>query len=205
RERLHRRHRALRAEQEAAQITDHVALAAVDGDVVGAVADDIGHRLFRVQRFAELAEVADLDAGAQLHRALQRFDLAEQDPKQRALADAVVADEADAVAAHDLDGEVAEQDLVAVAVRDAAGLDDLAARLLGLLDGDAGLLQGRDPAGTLLAHVQQCTHAVLVAVPAGLDALADPDLFLVQLLVEEAVVLLLLGEQLVLAFQVLQV
>ena len=75
------------------------------------------------------------------------------------------------------------------------------ARALGLLD----LHPGRAlPLATLLAglaHRLEGPDPPLVAGPAGLDPLADPDLLLGQLLVEEGVLPLLGREQLLLALE----
>ena len=105
---LYRGHGAFGREQEALEIADHVALVTVDAHVVGAVADDVGHAFFRVEVFAQLAEIADLQRRALRDRAVLRLDFAEQDAQQGALAHAVVADQANAVAAADLAGKVIE-------------------------------------------------------------------------------------------------
>ena len=178
---------------------------AVDLHVVAAVADDVGHALLGVQGLPQLAEVADLERGALLDHAVPGRDFAEQDAQQRALAHAVVAEQADPVAAHDPAGEVLDQFLAAVAVGDVLGLDDLAARLVRRLDGDLRPVQRRQAVGILLPQGLQAPHPVLVAVPPGLDALADPDFLVVQLLVEELVGRGLVLEHLLLALQVLVV
>jgi hypothetical protein len=134
-QRLHRGHGALGSEQEALEVADHMPVVAVDAYIVGAVADDVGHAFFRIERFAQLAEIADLESVPWLTVPCWGWSLAEQDAQQGALAHAVVADQADAVATADLAGEVPEQRLVAVAVRDVFCGDHVAAGLLGGLDG----------------------------------------------------------------------
>ena len=134
-------------------------------------------------------------------RPLLRRQLAEQEPQQRRLARAVGADDPDLVAAHDRRGQVADDRAVVVTKADPLGLDHQRARALGLLD-----LHPRRalPLAALragLAHRLQRPDPALVARPAGLDALADPDLLLGQLLVEEGVLALLGREELLLAFE----
>src|SRR5690606_38629907 len=119
---------------------DDVAILAVDADVVAAVADHFDNGAVGVELPAQLVEVADLEVRAELHRAGIRNDLAEHDPEQRALADTVVADKPDAIAAHDLHRQSVDELFVAVAVMDVVQLDDLAARGVGFLDADASLV-----------------------------------------------------------------
>ena len=57
--------------------------------------------------------------------------------------------------------------------------------------GGAGFLA---PLAALDAHLLECSHAAFVARAAGLDALAKPDLFLRQFLVEQCVLLFLGGQ-----------
>ena len=140
-----------------------------------------------------------------LERAGLRLELAEQQPQQGRLADPVVADESNAIAAHDLDREVIDDLLVAVAIAHVARPDHLAARLVGLLDVDARLLLDRDALGTHFPHLLERPRAALVARAPGLDPLPNPDLFLGQLLVEARVRRRLVFERLFLAPQVVLV
>ncbi len=71
-------HRAFRREQEALQVADDVPVLAVELDVGPAVTDVLGDRLFLVERFAQLVEIADLEMRAVLDRARLRLDLAKQ-------------------------------------------------------------------------------------------------------------------------------
>ena len=117
------------------------------------------------------------------------------------LPDAVGADDADLVAAHDRGREVADDRSIGVAEADPFRLDDQRARALGLLGLHA---RGALPLAPLLvglAHRLERADAPLVAGAAGLDPLADPGLLLGQLLVEERLLLGLGGEQLLAPLQ----
>src|SRR5690606_25412906 len=138
RERRDGRHGTFRREEKIRQISDDVLAATRDLHVLAALADDLGDGLRRVDLASKLVEVGRHDVRADLDGAFLGRQLAEHDPEQRALADAVVADDAEPVAAHDAQVEVLEQPPAAEAVRDAAYLDDLAAgKLLGLVDQDS--------------------------------------------------------------------
>ena len=187
-QRRHRGHGPLGAEEEALEVADDVARPAVDEDVVAAVGDGLGHGLVGVELPPQLVEVADLEIGARLHRPGVGRDLPHQDAQQRALADAVVADEPDAVTAHDAERQVPDQRLAAVAVGDVAELHHLAAGLSAVLHVDARVSLGLEPLGRLLAHGHERAHPAFVARAARLDAAPDPFLLLGQPLVEQGVV-----------------
>ena len=96
--------------------------------------------------------------------------------QQRALADAVVADDSDPVAAHDAQREVLQQRPPVVAVRDVANLDDLApGDFARLVDLNARRARALDARRAHLAQLLERAHASLVARLARLDALANPD------------------------------
>ena len=88
------------------------------------------------------------------------------------------------------------EDLVAVGVgvAEVFGLHDEPARLFGLLGLHVHVAEAGLAPGALLAHGKQIPHAAHVAGAPGLDALADPALFLCQLLVEGRILLLLVLE-----------
>src|SRR5690606_9811926 len=193
-------------EEKVGKVADDVLLASVDRDVVAAFADDVHHGLRLVDLAAELIEVRDLEIRAELHAARVGLELADQDAQQRRLSDAVVADYADTVAAHDAEREVVEELLAAERVRDVASLDHLAARkLVRLADQDPRAARTLDAFRSLGAHRLERTDSSLVAVLARLDALANPRLFLGKLLVEEGVLPILLGLRARLLLEVLAV
>ena len=107
----------------------------------------------------------------------------------------------DLVAAHDRRRQVADDRPVAVAEADPLGLDDQGARPLGLLHLHPRRALPLAPLLAGLAHRLQGPDPALVAGPAGLDPLADPDLLLGQLLVEEGVLPRLGRQQLLLALR----
>ena len=88
-------------------------LPAVDLDRVGAVADVVADRFRVVQLGVELVEVGHFEIRAVADVPALRRQLAEQQPQERGLARAVGADQADAVAAHDHRGKIADDRLVA--------------------------------------------------------------------------------------------
>src|SRR5690606_21120413 len=192
----HFRHGTLGGEQEAAQVADHVPRLAVDEDVVATVADGFRHGLVRVEVAAELVEVTDFQVRAVLDRAGVGHDLAQHDAQQRALADAVVADQADPVAAHHFQRQAVDELFAAEAVVNVVQLDHLAAGLVGFLDVDARLLRPPETLalGGFGAQRLQRAHAALVAGAPRLYALANPGFLLVELFLEQ-VSLALLGLQ----------
>ena len=115
------------------------------------------------------------------------FLLAEQQAQQGRLARSVRPDQADAVAAHDHGRKTGNQAAPRIAVADILRLDHLASRVLrrtGLHAHVAGLVASL---AAFAAHRFEPAHAAFVARAAGLDALADPDFFLGQLLVEQRI------------------
>ena len=178
---------AVGREQEVLQIADDVATIAVDLDVIGTGADGVGHGAFGIELFAQLVEIGNLQVAAQANAARVGRVFAEDQLEQRGLADAVGADQADAVTAHDGEIEVAHQTLAPQAD---AGLAGFADQLAGPF---AGIHFQSDLAGALaagcpgLAQGFETADAPFVAGAAGFDALADPDFFLCPELVELAV------------------
>ena len=96
------------------------------GDLVDHVTDDLRDGLLRIDLAPQLVEIRDVEIRAELDAAAVRLELAEHDTQQRALADAVVADDAEPVAAHDAQGKVLQQNLICETVSDVAQLDDFA-------------------------------------------------------------------------------
>ena len=174
-------------EQKVAQIALDVFALAADLDPFAARADGVGQGGFHVERIAHLVKIGHVDLGAHPHHTAVGGELAQDHLQQGRLARAVGTDQADLVAAQDGGGEVAHDDLVAVAFVDAFQLgDDLAA-------GPAGVNVQLDLAlyiaalGMGRAHRLQPLDAGDAAGTAGLDALPDPDFFLRQDLVEAGV------------------
>ena len=80
--------------------------------------------MFGVERVAALVDVADLHGLAEPERAGVRLLLSRDHPEQRRLAGAVRPDDADDAAARQREVDVVHQQLVAVALAQARGLDD---------------------------------------------------------------------------------
>ena len=87
-------------------------------------------------------------------------------------------------------------------MRDVLRGDHIAAGLLGRLDGHLRALLWREALGIFSAQLFETPHAILVAMPSRLDALADPDFLFIELLVEQPVGGGLVLEQLFLALKV---
>nr|GFD52155.1 hypothetical protein [Tanacetum cinerariifolium] len=105
-----RRAGTLRAEQEVAQVAEHVTVLPVDLDEIAAFGDVVDHGLFKVQLMAQLVEVGHIDARALLDLAAGRLQTVEHQLEQRGLAGAVGAQQADTVAALQHHGEVLDQE-----------------------------------------------------------------------------------------------
>ena len=93
--------------------------------LVGDVVDEVVDPLLEVQLPALLGEVADLHRGAHLHRAAVRRQLPGDQVEQGGLAGAVAAHNADAVAAQQVVGEVADDGPPVKGLGHVVELDDL--------------------------------------------------------------------------------
>ena len=156
---------------------------AADLDPLAARADGVGQRGVGVERLAHLVEVRDLDLRALLDRAAVGLQLAQDQLEQRRLAGAIGADQADLVAAQDGGGEALHDRPAAVGLAGVLQLGhDLAAAGAGIQvqPGAADHVTAR---GALVAQRHKPVDAADAAGAAGLDATADPDLFLRQQLV----------------------
>ena len=188
RQRLDRRYRALARKQEVGEVADDVPRLPVDDDGVVAVVDAVGDRLLRIELLALLVEVRDPHARAAGDRPCVGLDLPRQQLEQRRLAGAVGSDEADAipaqdalrVVAHDLKGARLRRERLGHMVR----LEDQPARRLARVDRQAHVPAGRALGGALGAERHERADTALVAGPPCLDALPQPRLFLLELLVE---------------------
>ena len=188
RQETYRCHGALGAEQEAAQITDHMAFLTIDDDVVAAVAHHFGDGLGWVELLTQLVEIADFEMLAELDRTFIGFEFAKQQAQQRTLADAVVTYHADAFAAHDLDREFCDDGRSAVAIGNLARLDHPSAGTLGFLHGNLGATLTLGTPRKFLPHALQGSYATLITGAPRLDALTDPHLFFRKSLIEQRVV-----------------
>src|SRR5690606_8985756 len=188
------RHRLLRREQEVGQIADHVLPSSVDRNVLPSFADELHDRLRLVDVAAQLVEVRDLEIRAELDAPFVRRELADQYAQQRRLADAVVADDPDAVTAHDPEREVVQQLLAPKRMRDVPCLDDFASQeLVRLVEQDARGALPLDALRAFLTHRLERPDTAFVTMLACLDPLPDPRFLLGELLVEEGVPAILLG------------
>ena len=154
---------------------------------LAARADGVGKRRIEVQRAAHLVEIGDLDLGALAHDATVGLQLAEDELEQRGFARTIRPDQPDLVTTQNGRAEVLHDQLrcgvVVELQRHVAQLaNDLATRRPGvhlqphLAERVATLL-------ALVAQYLQALNARDAARAAGLDALADPHLFLGEQLV----------------------
>ncbi len=117
-----------------------------------------------------------------------RFQTAEHQLEQRGLAGTVGAQQADTVATLQDHGEVLDQErAVRVMEADVFQHHHLLTRLVGGIQLDIGLAGALTTLATLHTQGFEGAHAAFVTGAAGLDALADPDFFLGQALVEQRV------------------
>src|SRR5262249_33448652 len=126
-------------------------------DQLVAAGDLLPHRLLAVERVARLVDIAEMHGLADGDGALVRLLLVGDHAKQRGLAGAVGADDADNAARRQLEGEIVDQLAIAVALAQSLEVHDVGAETLG--DGDDDL-RGR---GLLLAGLLEQFFVALVA------------------------------------------
>src|SRR5262249_3230235 len=126
----------------------------------------------------QLVEVGNLQPRPEADRAGVRFEFTEHKPDQRRLSRAVRADEADAIAAHHPQRKIFDDRPVAETLAHSFELAHQVARPLPAIETEADTADAVASRSALHAQLLEAPHATLVAGPAGLDSLADPDLFL---------------------------
>src|SRR4029077_11869133 len=112
------------AEVERSGVRASISRPRPDLDVLFAAGDLFPHALLRVQRVAALRDVCELHGVADAQRPRIHLLLAGDEPEQRGLARAVRSDHADDAATRKREGEIVEEELVAVRLPDALRLDD---------------------------------------------------------------------------------
>src|SRR6516164_6833082 len=146
-------------EIEVGAIGARIHLALAEQDNVLPARDFLPDILLAVERVARLIDIAEMDRFADLDRALVRFFLPDDHAEQRGLAGAVRTDHADDAAGWKPEGEIVDQEVVAVAFLEPLEVDDVLPEPLRHRDDDlralGGLLRG-------------LLHQVLVALIAGL-------------------------------------
>src|SRR5262245_60025873 len=146
-------------EVEVGAIGARIHLALAEQDDVLLTRDFLPDVLLAVERIAGLIDIAEMDRFADLDRALVRFFLPDDHAEQRRLAGAVRADHPDDAAGRKPEGEIIDQEVVAVAFLEPLEVDDVLSEPLRHRDDDlralGGLLRG-------------LLHQVLVALIARL-------------------------------------
>ena len=161
---------------------------AIDLDEIAPLGEVVDHCLFQIQLATQLVEVGHFQLGTVLDGATGGLELAEHQLQQGTFAGAIVANQANTVTAQDIGGEVAHQwALARPGETDLLQLDNALARGIGSFHLKTGLALTLDALGALLAHGLERAHPTFVAGTPGLDTLADPHLFLRQLLVEQRI------------------
>ena len=178
---------ALRREQEVREVAADVLAFAVDLDPVGSRADRVADRAREVKLLAHLVEVGDLHVRAEAHAARVRRQLPEDQPYQRRLADAIRAEDADAITAHHGHRQVRRDQLRSKGLRHAIELGDELAGALARVDREPQVPEALAPCGALDPEPLEPAHAPFIARAPRLDATADPHLFLCPELVELAI------------------
>src|SRR5688572_8070111 len=129
------------AEIEGRAISARIDLALAEIDDVLAARDLLPHALAGLERVARLVDVAELDALTDLDGAVVRRVLAGDHAEQGGLTGAVRADDADDAAGRQLEGEIVDEEQVAIAFRQVLGVDHVGAQPLG--NGNDDLRGGR--------------------------------------------------------------
>ena len=163
-----------------------------------AVRHVVGHGLFVVEAVAKLIEERDPQVGAEPHGTCRRGEFTEHQPEQRGLARAVWADDADPIAPHHGRGKIVNDRPRAAQKRHSFERRHEGPAAIGLLDLELHAADRIPPLAALPAQRLQGPHAALVPRAAGLDARANPDFFLRELLVEEGILFFFRGEGLLL-------
>src|ERR1700694_971739 len=177
---------SLRRKQEIAQVTRHVPRLTIDGDRVAAAAGDVVHDGGgRIQLLALLIEVGAGQVGAAADLARGGFQITDQELDQRRLTAAVGTDDTDAVAAHDACGKIRNYRRRAEGVGHMGRFEHQLAGRRRILSPDFHLPDALTPFAALYAQLFERTYPALVARAPCLHALANPNLFLGQLLVEQ--------------------
>src|SRR5512139_597503 len=112
------------AEVEAADVSARGRLVVADLDHVEAVREFLPDGLLVVERLPRLVDVRELHRRSDAQFTAVGLLLARDDAEERRLAGAVGADDADDATLRQVEVEVVEQELVAVRLRQALGLDD---------------------------------------------------------------------------------
>ena len=151
---------------------------------------------------AQLVKVGDLKLGAALDFARSGLQVAQHQLEQGRLASTVGAQQANTVLALQNHGEVLDQHR-AIGVREADIFErhDLLAGLVRNLDLDVRLTLALATFAALDTQCLQGAHTTLVTGTPGLDALANPNLFLSQTLVEQRIGSFLGGQHGLLVYQ----
>src|SRR5690606_37624069 len=184
------------------QVADDVPPLAVDLDEIPTLGEVVDHGLFQIQLAAQLIKVRHFQLGAMLDGAAGGLKLTEHQFQQGTLAGAVVADQADTVPTNDVGGKTAHQrPLARPSKADLVQLDNTFARGVGSFHLEAGLALPLDTPRAFVPHRLERADPTLVTGTAGLDALANPDLFLGQLLIEQGVGRRFGGQLLLLVFK----
>ena len=195
RQRLYRGQRALCVKQKSVEIAHDVPVFATDVDVFAAASNVVRHRLVGIQRGTKLIEVADFQIGPEFHRAPVRHQLTQQKLQQGAFSNPIVADNSNPVATHYLDGEIFYHRSIIKPVSEMFCFDNLAPGCLRLVYEHSRLCALVNPCGTRAPKCHQCAHSPFIASSPSFDPLTDPCLLLGQFLVEQCILVGLIGEK----------
>ena len=171
-------------EQEVLQIAQHVARLAVYHYLLLAFGEVIHHRAVRIQLRAVLVEVGHFQLSPTVNAAAVGLQLAQHQLQQRGFTAAVRADKRNFVTALNLGGEIFHQHFAINLIVDVFHFEDNFAGTGRFFHLHFGAAHHFTAFAALTAHCLQSAHAAFVTGTAGLDALADPHLFLRQLAVE---------------------
>ena len=183
-QRLDRRARTLRREQEVVQVRHDMLALAIDLDPIAARRNGIGQARLFIQLRTHLVEVGDLQLGTLADGAAVGLVFTEDQLEQRRLASAIQSDQTDLIATQNRCTEILDDHLLAKGLVDGNQLGhDFAGAIAGRhVELDLPLLVA--PYRARHAQGFETPDPAFVTGTTCLDTLADPDLFLRQELVE---------------------
>lgn len=156
-----------------------------DNDVVP-IPYVVKNRFVLFQLSAKLVEIRNIETGAMTYAALLGRQRSQQKPQQRGLARAIRTDNPDLIAPHNRCGKTADNRFSIIAIGDVLSLYHECTGTFSFLDLHAHRAHDLTPFPPGLTHVFQRQHTPFIPGTPGLDALADPYLFLCQLLSKTA-------------------
>ena len=174
-----------------------MAFHAVQGNVSLSVTDVLDKRLVFAQAGAHLVEIRNMEVTAQAYFTRFRLEFAKNQAQESRLAGAIRSHDADAVTTADFGREIANERAPVIGIAHVLEARNEAPRTVGLRNLHVHIARTGAAGRAFFAHLDEGADSPLVARTASLDALADPDFFFSQLLIEKRIRLFFFGKRLV--------